>query len=84
MKKFLKDPLVILLYRHLAAFLSVGLITLILVPFESFFAIQTIALIYLLVVMISTVFWGLTAGVLSGFLAFLTFNFFFIPAILYL
>jgi two-component system, OmpR family, sensor histidine kinase KdpD len=78
MKKFLQNPLVILFSRHLAPFLSVGLLTLLLVPVQSYLEIQTIALIYLLLVMICTVLWGLTPGVLSGFLAFLTFNFFFI------
>ena len=78
MKKFLKNPVTILIYRHLAAFLGTALITLILKPFESFLEIQTIALLYLLLVMISTVLWGLTPGVLSGFLAFLAFNYYFI------
>jgi two-component system sensor histidine kinase KdpD len=79
MNEFLKHPLVLRIYRYLATFLLVGLITLFLVSSAPFFAIQTIALIYLLVVMVSTVAWGLIPGVLAGFLAFLAFNFYFIP-----
>jgi two-component system sensor histidine kinase KdpD len=45
---------------------------------EPYLAIQYIALLYLLPVMLSTVFWGLTAGILASFLSFLTFNYFFI------
>ena len=78
MKKFFATPLIFQIYRHLAIVLLVGLITLILSSFKNILEIQTIALIYLLVVMTSTVVWGLTPGVLSGFLAFLTFNYFFI------
>lgn len=79
MIKFNKNPLANLLYSHLAAVLSIGLITFLLVISGSLLKIQTVALIYLLAVMICTVFWGLTPGVLSSFMAFLTFNYFFIP-----
>jgi two-component system, OmpR family, sensor histidine kinase KdpD len=79
MTKILKNPFVVLVFRHLATFLCVGLLTLILVPFRQLLEIQTIDLIYLLLVMLSTVFLGLTPGVLTGFLAFLAFNFYFIP-----
>lgn len=78
MKKFLKASCVRFIYRHLAALLSIALLTFILKPFEHYLEIQTIPLIYLLAVMISTVYWGLTPGVLASFLAFLIFNFFFI------
>ncbi len=78
MKKFLKNTWVGFLYRYLAALLSIALLTVILKPFEHYLEIQTIPLIYLLAVIFSTVFWGLTAGVLASFMAFLIFNFFFI------
>lgn len=64
--------------RHIAAILSIVLTTLILKPLEPYFEIQLITLVYLLPVILSTVLWGLTPGVLSAFLAFLAFNFFFI------
>lgn len=79
MKKYFKHPLTLLFARHLAAFVSIILSTLILKLFEDFLEIQVIALIYLLPVMISTVFWGLTPGIFAGFFAFLAFNYFFIP-----
>ena len=74
----LRNPLILLLFRHLAALACVALATLILRPFASLLEIQLIALLYLLPVLVGTVFWGLTPGILSGFLAFLSFNFFFI------
>ena len=64
--------------RHIAAILSIVLTTLILKPLEPYFEIQLITLVYLLPVILSTVLWGLTPGILSAFLAFLAFNFFFI------
>jgi two-component system, OmpR family, sensor histidine kinase KdpD len=39
----------------------------------------TIALIYLLVVLLCTTLWGLTAGIIASISAFLTFNYLFIP-----
>ncbi len=75
---FVRQQLGPFLYRHLAAILSVALITLLLRPFEPFLQIQLVALSYLLPVMISTVFWGLTPGVLASFLAFLVFNYYYI------
>jgi two-component system, OmpR family, sensor histidine kinase KdpD len=78
MKHFLKYALIHFLYRHLAALLLIALITLLLLPLNAFLGPQLTALIYLLPVMISTVFFGLTPGVLAGFAAFLVFNYFFI------
>ncbi|NMB67936.1 MAG: DUF4118 domain-containing protein [Chloroflexi bacterium] len=63
---------------HIAAILSIVLTTLILKPLEPYFEIQLITLVYLLPVILSTVLWGLTPGILSAFLAFLAFNYFFI------
>ncbi len=51
---------------------------LILQPFQDFLDIQIIALLYLMPVMLATVLWGLTPGVLAGFTAFLVFNYFYI------
>jgi len=75
---FLNNPFFSLLYRHLAALLVIALTTLVLVTFKPLLEIQLIALIYLLPVMVSTVLWGLTPGVLAGFSAFLAFNYYFI------
>lgn len=65
-------------YRHLAAFAMVALVSLLIWPVQTFFSLQIIVLIYLLSVMVSTVFWGLTPGVLAAFFAFLAFNYFYI------
>jgi two-component system sensor histidine kinase KdpD len=56
----------------------IGLTTLILLWLFPILSVQNIALLYLLPVMISTVLWGLTAGILAGFLVFLAINYFFI------
>lgn len=77
--QFLKDKFAPLLYRHLAALLSIVVNTLLLWPFDPYLEVQLIALLYLLPVMISTVLWGFTPGVLASFFAFLSFNYFFIP-----
>ncbi|HZU87422.1 MAG TPA: DUF4118 domain-containing protein [Anaerolineaceae bacterium] len=79
MKHFLRHQFAPLLVRHLAAMLCIVLTTALLKLLEPFLDIQLIALIFLLPVMISTVLWGLTPGVLAGFLAFLAFNYYFIP-----
>ena len=67
-----------LLFSYLATLLLIGLVTLFLTWVEEFLQIQVIALLYLVPVLICTILWGLTSGVLSGLLAFLAFNFFFI------
>jgi two-component system, OmpR family, sensor histidine kinase KdpD len=77
--QFSKNPILSFLARHLAAFAVIALITIALRPFKPFLETQLIALIYLLPVMVSTVFWGLSAGILAGFLAFLAYNYFYIP-----
>ena len=79
MKEFLKQHLLPFLFRQLAVFICIAGTILILKTFESYLAIQLIALIFLLPVLVSTVYWGLTAGVLASILAFLGFNFYFIP-----
>lgn len=77
--RFLKHPSMILITRHLAALTGVAIFTIVLRWLQPYLAIQLIALIFLLPVLASTVLWGLTPGVLAGFLAFLAFNYFFIP-----
>lgn len=57
----------------------IGVVTLILKSFASGLQVQLIALLYLLPVLVCTLFWGLTSGILAGLLSFLAFNFYFIP-----
>lgn len=78
MKTLLRNRYSGLVYYHLAALLCIALTTLVLKPIESYLEIQFITLLYLLPVMVSTVLWGLTPGILAGFLAFLAVNYFFI------
>lgn len=56
----------------------IGLVTLLLKTVESELQIQLIALLFLLPILGCTVLWGLTTGILAGFLSFLAFNYFFI------
>jgi two-component system sensor histidine kinase KdpD len=62
----------------LGPFLCVLLTKVILQPAQSFLEIQIIELIYLLPVLLATVLWGLTSGIMAGITAFLVFNFFYI------
>jgi len=78
MKTEAYSPLILFLGRHLGALLAITLTTLVLLPFAGFLSLQIIVLLYLLPVILSTTLFGLTPGLLSGFLAFLTFNYFFI------
>lgn len=78
MKNFFNHQLLPLLFRHLAAMASIALTGWVLKLFEPYLEIQLIALLFLLPVMLSTVLWGITPGILAGFLAFLSFNYFFI------
>ncbi|MEN6410264.1 MAG: DUF4118 domain-containing protein [Anaerolineaceae bacterium] len=79
MKKFLLTQLLPQFYRHLAALAIIVLTAFLLDRLEPHLEIQIIALIFLLPVMGSTVLWGLTPGILAGILAFLAFNYYFIP-----
>lgn len=65
--------------RHLAAVLAVALATLLLRFLDPYLDIQLIVLLFLMPVMASTYFWGLTPGILAGFFAFLAFNYYFLP-----
>lgn len=67
-----------LIFSYLGTVLIIAAVTLLLKVVESALEIQIIALIYLLPILICTVFWGLTSGILAGLLAFLTFNYLFI------
>jgi two-component system sensor histidine kinase KdpD len=60
------------------AVLSIVLMTLLLYPARDELNTSTIALLYLIPVLFSTTLWGLVPGVLSSFLAFLAFNYFFL------
>jgi two-component system sensor histidine kinase KdpD len=64
--------------RILAALLLILATKLLLQPVQSFLKIQIIELIYLLPVLLSTVLWGLTTGIIASFAAFLVFNYFYL------
>jgi two-component system sensor histidine kinase KdpD len=64
--------------RILAAVLLILATKLLLQPVQSFLKIQIIELIYLLPVLLATVLWGLTPGIIASFTAFLVFNYFYI------
>lgn len=67
------------LYRHLGAILSTVLIVFLLKTLFPRLEVQTIALLFLIPIMVSTALWGLTPGILASLLSFLGFNYFFIP-----
>ncbi len=67
-----------LLFSIIATIVLISLVTFLLKMLEGMLQIQMIALLYLIPVLICTILWGLTSGVLSGLLSFLAFNFFFI------
>ena len=64
--------------RFILSLLCIFVTKLVLQPFQSYLKIQVIELIFLLPVMLCTVLWGLTPGILAGIAAFLAFNFFYI------
>lgn len=67
-----------LLLIYIGTVVVIGLTTALLKLLESTLEIQLIALIYLLPVLVCTVLWGLTSGILAGLFSFLAFNYFFI------
>lgn len=79
MKNFFDHQFFPILLRHLAAIATIVITTWLLKPLELLLEKQLIALLFLLPVMLSTVLWGMTPGILAGVLAFLFFNYFFIP-----
>jgi len=54
-------------------------VTMALTFFGEYLNVSTVALIYLLPVIFSSTLWGLGPGLVSGFLAFLAYNYFFLP-----
>lgn len=64
------------LWRIAGPFLCVYITKLLLQPVQSYLQVQVIELIYLLPVILSTVLWGLTPGIIAGVSAFLVFNYF--------
>jgi two-component system sensor histidine kinase KdpD len=70
--------LVLALARYLLAVAATLLITLLLYPLRPGLSTSTVALIYLLPVLISTTLWGLGPGITSSFIAFLAYNYFFL------
>ncbi|MRS04426.1 DUF4118 domain-containing protein, partial [bacterium] len=78
MKPFSINTIPRLILSYLGTILIISLVTILLKVVESALEIQVITLLYLLPVLICTVLWGLTSGILSGLLSFLAFNFFFI------
>lgn len=76
--KFTRITFSRLLMSYLVTTLIIAAVTWLLKLAENTLQIQVIAMIYLLPVLVCTVFWGLTSGILAGLLSFLTFNYFFI------
>jgi two-component system, OmpR family, sensor histidine kinase KdpD len=65
--------------RILLAVCAVAITSLFLVPFRGFFSTSVVALLYLLTVVICTTIGRFTSGIAASVLAFLTFNYFFLP-----
>ena len=65
--------------KTLLAALGVALTSVILVGFRDYFSTSVVALLYLLLVVICTTLLGSTGGVAASVLAFLAFNYFFLP-----
>ena len=78
MKKQILKKFFPVVSRILAALLVIMATKLLLQPVQSYLKIQIIELIYLLPVLLATVLWGLTPGIIAGFAAFLVFNYFYI------
>lgn len=76
--KFTRITFSRLVLSYLITTLIIAAVTWLLKLAENRLEIQVIAMIYLLPVLVCTVFWGLTSGILAGLLSFLTFNYFFI------
>jgi len=66
------------LLKHLLALLITLLTTALLFLFRDLLNTSTVALVYLIPVLISTTLWGLSPGLVSGFTAFLALNYFFL------
>ena len=66
------------MFQYILAIAAIALTTLILFLFREQLSTSTVALLFLLPVLISTTLWGLAPGVLSAFVAFLAYNYFFL------
>jgi two-component system sensor histidine kinase KdpD len=69
---------VVKLLNGLLAFGVIAITTLILFPLRGYLNTSTVALLYLLPVLISSTLWGFWPGILSAFIAFLAYNYFFL------
>ena len=67
-----------IIIRIVAALLLILATKLLLQPVQSLLKIQIIELIYLLPILLATVLWGLTTGIVASFAAFLVFNYFYL------
>src|SRR3989304_8181195 len=63
---------------HAIAIAMVAVATVILYAFRDQLNTSTVALLYLLPVLISTTLWGLSPGILASLLTFLSYNYFFL------
>lgn len=61
------------------AALAVALTSVVLIAFRGFFSTSVVALLYLLLVVLCTTLLGSTSGIAASIIAFLTFNYFFLP-----
>ncbi|OGO33487.1 MAG: hypothetical protein A2W35_18260 [Chloroflexi bacterium RBG_16_57_11] len=73
-----KHWLIAKLRNFILAFSVISVTTLILFLLRERFSASTVALLYLVPVLICTTFWGFWPGILSAFIAFLAYNFFFL------
>jgi K+-sensing histidine kinase KdpD len=65
--------------RYLGAALAIAAGTLLLLPFRPYINSTTVALVYLLVVLLLAIFWRSGPAIFASVLAMLCFNFFFLP-----
>src|SRR5512133_3929028 len=71
---FFRPPLTII-----AALITVGLCSVVLVLLQTYLSTSVVALLYLVPVVISAAFWGRLAGISASILSFLIFLYFFVP-----
>jgi two-component system, OmpR family, sensor histidine kinase KdpD len=65
-------------FYHLLSIVLVAITTIPLYLLRDFLSVSTVALLHLIPVLISAIIWGLSPGLLAGFFAFLSFNYFFL------
>lgn len=71
--------LVQVVLRILLAIFAIAIFSVLLISFRGFFSTSVVALLYLLLVVLCTTIGGFTSGIAASILAFLTFNYFFLP-----